>query len=219
MKDICHETEGNNRVVKVGLTMENVKGELEMKYTLRPDGTLVVEEDFDADKNEKGPEMFRFGMQFQMPERFNHIEYLGRGPVETYADRKASEFIGSYSADVKDEYFEYIRPQESGNHTDIRTFSVVDKTTGEGLTFYSEAPMECSALDYLVEDLDDGMHKDKKWGRHSGDLIPRKLTQVHVQKRQIGLACVNSWGAWPLEQYRLPYKDYEFRFAVKAWKK
>ena len=219
VKDISHETEGNNRVVKVELTMENVKGELEMKYTLRPDGTLVVEEDFDADKNEKGPEMFRFGMQFQMPERFNHIEYLGRGPVETYADRKASEFIGSYSADVKDEYFEYIRPQESGNHTDIRTFSVVDKTTGEGLTFYSEAPMECSALNYLVEDLDDGMHKDKKWGRHSGDLIPRKLTQVHVQKRQIGLACVNSWGAWPLEQYRLPYKDYEFRFAVKAWKK
>lgn len=219
VKDICHETEGNNRVVKVELTMENVKGKLEMKYTLRPDGTLVVEEDFDADKNEKGPEMFRFGMQFQMPERFNHIEYLGRGPVETYADRKASEFIGSYSADVKDEYFEYIRPQESGNHIDIRTFSVVDKTTGEGLTFYSEAPMECSALNYLVEDLDDGMHKDKKWGRHSGDLIPRKLTQVHVQKRQIGLACVNSWGAWPLEQYRLPYKDYEFRFAVKAWKK
>ena len=119
---------------------------------------------------------------------------------------------------MKDEYFEYIRPQESGNHTDIRTFSVVDKATGEGLTFYSEAPMECSALNYLVEDLDDGMHKDKKWGRHSGDLTPRKLTQVHVQKRQIGLACVNSWGAWPLEQYRLPYKDYKFRFAVKAYK-
>ena len=216
VKDICHETEGNNRVVKVELGMENVKGKLEMKYTLRPDGTLVVEEDFDADKNEKGPEMFRFGMQLQMPERFNHIEYLGRGPVENYADRKASEFIGSYSADVKDEYFEYIRPQESGNHTDIRTFSVVDKATGEGLSFYSEAPMECSALNYLVEDLDDGMHKDKKWGRHSGDLTPRKLTQVHVQKKQIGLACVNSWGAWPLEQYRLPYKDYNFKFAVKA---
>ncbi len=219
VKDICHETEGNNRVVKVELGMENVKGKLEMKYTLRPDGTLVVEEDFDADKNEKGPEMFRFGMQLQMPERFNHIEYLGRGPVENYADRKASEFIGSYSADVKDEYFEYIRPQESGNHTDIRTFSVVDKATGEGLSFYSEAPMECSALNYLVEDLDDGMHKDKKWGRHSGDLTPRKLTQVHVQKKQIGLACVNSWGAWPLEQYRLPYKDYNFKFAVKAYKK
>ncbi|MCI6117712.1 MAG: DUF4981 domain-containing protein [Prevotella sp.] len=219
VKDICHETEGNNRVVKVELGMENVKGKLEMKYTLRPDGTLVVEEDFDADKNEKDPEMFRFGMQLQMPERFNHIEYLGRGPVENYADRKASEFIGSYSADVKDEYFEYIRPQESGNHTDIRTFSVVDKATGEGLSFYSEAPMECSALNYLVEDLDDGMHKDKKWGRHSGDLTPRKLTQVHVQKKQIGLACVNSWGAWPLEQYRLPYKDYNFKFAVKAYKK
>ena len=218
VKDICHETKGNSRVVKVELTMANVKGELEMTYTLKPDGTLIVEQDFDADKNEKGPEMFRFGMQLQMPERFNHIEYLGRGPVENYADRKASEFIGSYSADVKDEYFEYIRPQESGNHTDVRTFSVVDKQTGEGLTFYSEAPMECSALNYLVEDLDDGMNKDKKWGHHSGDLTPRKLTQVHVQKKQIGLACVNSWGASPLEPYRLPYKDYNFKFAVKAYK-
>ena len=219
VKEICHETDGNNRVVKVALTMDAVKGDLEMRYTLRPDGTLLVEQDFDADKTEKGPEMFRFGMQMQMPERFNHIEYHGRGPVENYADRKSSEFIGTYEADVKDEYYEYIRPQESGNHTDIRTFSVVDKTTGEGLTFYGDAPMECSALNYLVEDLDDGMHKDKKWGHHSGDLVPRKLTQVHVQKRQIGLACVNSWGAWPLKPYRLPYGDYNFKFAIKAYKR
>ena len=219
VKEIYHETDGNNRVVKVALTMDAVKGDLEMRYTLRPDGTLLVEQDFDADKTEKGPEMFRFGMQMQMPERFNHIEYHGRGPVENYADRKSSEFIGTYEADVKDEYYEYIRPQESGNHTDIRTFSVVDKTTGEGLTFYGDAPMECSALNYLVEDLDDGMHKDKKWGHHSGDLVPRKLTQVHVQKRQMGLACVNSWGAWPLKPYRLPYGDYNFKFAIKAYKR
>ena len=217
VKDICHEVEGNNRMVKVELTMENVKGSLELKYTLKPDGTLVVEQNFDADNQEKGPEMFRFGMQLQMPQRFNSIEYYGRGPVENYCDRNSSEFIGQYAARTADEYFEYIRPQESGNHTDIRTFSVIDKLTGEGLTFIGNAPMECSALNYLVEDLDDGVDKDKKWGRHSGDLTPRKLTQVHVQQKQLGLGCVNSWGAWPLEQYRLPYKDYNFKFAVKAY--
>ena len=220
VKDICHETEGNNRIVKVELEMEKVKGDLKLIYTLRPDGTLVVEQDFDADKTEeKGPEMFRFGMQLQMPERFNSIEYYGRGPVENYSDRYSSEFIGKYEARVADEYFEYIRPQESGNHTDVRSFSVIDKQTGEGLTFESDAPMQCSALNYLTEDLDDGMDKNKKWGRHSGDLVPRQLTQVHVQKRQIGLACVNSWGAWPLEQYRLPYKDYNFKFVIKQFGK
>ncbi|MGN0283095.1 MAG: glycoside hydrolase family 2 TIM barrel-domain containing protein [Prevotella sp.] len=218
VKDICHLTEGNNRVVRAELEMTNVKGKLTMTYTLKPDGTLVVEEDFDADKTlEKGPEMFRYGMQLQMPARFNSIEYYGRGPVENYSDRNSSEFIGQYEAQVADEYFEYIRPQESGNHTDVRSFSVIDKQTGEGLTFISDAPMQCSALNYLTEDLDDGLDKNKKWGRHSGDLVPRQLTQVHIQQRQIGLACVNSWGARPLKQYRMPYQDYNFKFAVKKF--
>ena len=216
---IHHETDGNNRVVKALFTLENAKGQLAMTYTLKPDGTLLVAQDFTADKTvEKGAEMFKFGMQMQMPERFSAIEYYGRGPVENYSDRNNSEFIGKYSANVSDEYYEYVRPQESGNHTDVRTFKVYDKTTGEGLIFMSDAPMQCSAINYLMDDLDDGMHKDKKWGHHSGDLIPRHLTYVNILKYQIGLACENSWGAWPLEKYRLPYKDYSFRFIIKSTK-
>ena len=86
---------------------------------------------------------------------------------------------------------------------------------GLGLEFYGDAPMECSALCYLVEDLDDGISKDKKIGRHSGDLVARPLTQVHIQQRQFGLGCVNSWGAWPLSQYQLKYGDMDFKFAIK----
>ena len=219
LTNIYHGTEGNNHVVKATFNLENAKGQLLMTYTLKPDGTLLVAQDFTADKTvEKGPEMFKFGMQLQMPERFNVIEYYGRGPVENYSDRNNSEFIGRYTANVSDEYYEYVRPQESGNHTDVRTFKVYDKATGEGLLFMSDAPMQCSAINYLTEDLDDGMHKDKKWGHHSGDLIPRHLTYVNILKYQIGLACENSWGAWPLEQYRLPYKDYSFRFIIKSTK-
>ena len=132
----------------------------------------------------------------------------------SYADRKDSEFIGTYQGKVSEQYFSYIRPQESGNHTDIRWFSVYSQQTGKGLKFCSVAPMECSALNYLVEDLDDGWSKDKSWGRHSGDLIERPLTQVHIQQHQQGLACVNSWGAWPLPQYRIKYKDREFVFVI-----
>jgi beta-galactosidase len=78
--------------------------------------------------------------------------------------------------------------------------------------------MEASALPYTNDQIDDGMHKDKAWGRHSGDLIPSGMTTVHVQQKQLGLGCVNSWGAWPRNEYRLPYKDYDFTFAIKPLK-
>jgi beta-galactosidase len=78
--------------------------------------------------------------------------------------------------------------------------------------------MEASALPYTTAQLDDGPSKNKAWGRHSGDLIPSGKTSVHVQKRQIGLACVNSWDAWPRKEYRMPYQDYDFTFAIKPVK-
>lgn len=78
--------------------------------------------------------------------------------------------------------------------------------------------MEASALPYTTAQLDDGPTKDKAWGRHSGDLVPSGMTSVHLMQRQMGLGCVNSWGAWPRPEYRLPYKDYDFTFAIKAVK-
>jgi beta-galactosidase len=167
-----------------------------------------------TDKDTKVSNMFRYGMQLQMPKQYDRIEYYGRGPAENYIDRNTSEFIGVYSNKVQDEYFEYVRPQESGNHTDVRWFRVMDEQ-GRGLEFYSNAPMEASALPYTMDQLDDGMHKDKAWGHHSGDLIPAGKTQVHIQQRQFGLGCVNSWGAWPRSEYQLPYKDYDFTFAIR----
>ena len=162
-------------------------------------------------------EPFRFGMQLQMPKQYDQVEYYGRGPVENYSDRHDSEFLGVYKAKVADEYFPYIRPQESGNHTDVRWFRVLN-AQGRGLEFYSEAPIEVSALNYLICDLDDGPDKDKVIGHHSGDLVERPLTQVHIQQRQMGLGCVNSWGAIPQEQYMMPYQDYDFTFVIKPVK-
>ena len=94
-----------------------------------------------------------------MPATFSKLEYYGRGPEENYVDRHSSAFIGKYESDVKDEYYPYIRPQESGNHTDIRYFSIFNPTTGKGITFEGYEPMECSAIPYLVEDLDSGIEK------------------------------------------------------------
>ena len=197
--------------------MPSVKATLVMTYTLTAEGEVIVRQQLKADKDAKVAPMFRYGMQLQMPKEFNAVSYYGRGPVENYCDRNSSEFIGFYENKVADEYYSYVRPQESGNHTDIRWFRVVN-AEGNGLEFYSNAPMEASALNFLTEDLDDGATKDKVIGRHSGDLIERPLTQVHIQQRQMGLGCVNSWGAWPRAGYQMPYKDYDFTFAIRPIK-
>ncbi|MBR0180847.1 MAG: DUF4981 domain-containing protein [Prevotella sp.] len=213
LKDI----EVDDNQVEAKFEMPDVKAELTMTYTLTEDGEIIVRQQLKTDKEAKISQMFRYGMQLQMPKKFDEVKYYGRGPVENYCDRNSSEFIGVYNNKVADEYFNYIRPQESGNHTDIRWFRVIDKE-GKGLEFYSNAPMEASALNYLTSDLDDGPVKDKKIDRHSGDLIERPLTQVHIQQRQTGLGCVNSWGAWPRAEYLMPYQDYDFTFVIKPVK-
>ena len=197
--------------------MPDVKATLTMTYTLTAEGEVIVRQQLATDKEAKIMPMFRYGMQLQMPKEFDAISYYGRGPVENYIDRNSSEFLGVYGGKVQDEYYPYVRPQESGNHTDVRWFRVMN-AQGEGLEFYSNAPMEASALKYLTEDLDDGPSKDKKIDRHSGDLIERPQTQVHIQKRQMGLGCVNSWGAWPRREYMVDYKDYDFTFAIRPIK-
>ena len=204
---------GDNSVVAT-FDMPDVKATLTMTYCLQPDGQVIVRQQMTTDKEAKVADMFRYGMQLQMPRQYDCVQYYGRGPVENYVDRNTSQFISLFDKKVVDEYFPYVRPQESGNHTDVRWFRVTDGQ-GRGLEFYSNAPMECSALPYLTEDLDDGPRKEKTWGHHSGDLVERPLTQVHIQQRQFGLACVNSWGAVPLPQYRMPYGDRDFMFVIR----
>jgi len=207
---------GDNSVV-AKFDMPDQKATLTMTYTLTTAGEVIVREQLATDKDAKISNMFRYGVQLQMPKQFDRIEYYGRGPAENYIDRNSSEFIGLYGNKVQDEYFEYVRPQESGNHTDVRWFKVLD-VNGKGLQFYSNAPMEASAMPYTMDQLDDGPEKDHAWGHHSGDLVPAGKTQVFIQQRQFGLGCVNSWGAWPRDEYRLPYKDYDFTFAIKPVK-
>ena len=201
-----------NSVIAI-IELPNQKAVLTMTYTLTPEGMVIVRQQMDTDKEAKVSNMFRYGMLLQMPKQYDRVKYYGRGPVENYIDRNDSEFIGIYENEVAKEYFNYIRPQESGNHTDVRWFQVLD-SEGLGLCFFSNAPMEASALPYTTDQLDDGLTKDKAWGRHSGDLLPSGMTSVHIQQRQFGLGCVNSWGAWPREEYQLKYGDRDFTFAI-----
>ena len=205
-------------VLTANFEMPEVKAELMLRYRINAAGEVAVTEKMTTDKEAKVADLFRYGMQLQMPASFSKLEYYGRGPEENYIDRHSSAFIGKYEANVKDEYYPYVRPQESGNHTDIRYFSIFNPTTGKGITFEGYAPMECSAIPYLVEDLDAGVAKEHAWGQHSGDLVEKGLVQLHIQQRQFGLGCIDSWGSSPMEKYRMHYQDRCFSFVIKAKK-
>ena len=213
------KSESQDSVVLTAIfDMPEVKAQLELRYRINSEGEVAVTEKMTTDKEAKVADLFRYGMQLQMPAAFSKLEYYGRGPEENYIDRHSSSFIGKYEADVKDEYYPYVRPQESGNHTDIRYFSIFNPTTGKGITFEGYAPMECSAIPYLVEDLDAGLEKNHAWGQHSGDLVEKGLVQLHIQQRQYGLGCIDSWGSKPMDKYRMHYQDRNFSFVIKAKK-
>ena len=190
--------------------MKDVSATLSLTYLINQNGTIKVTQKLNADKSKKVSDMFRFGMQLQMPESFNRIQYYGRGPIENYSDRHHSTFIGRYNQTVEEQFYPYIRPQETGTKTDIRWWKQL-AVNGDGLAFISEAPFSASALNYTIESLDDGEKKDQ---RHSPEIEKADFTNLCIDKMQMGLGCVNSWGALPLNEYRIPYDNYEFTFTM-----
>jgi beta-galactosidase len=204
--------EGNNMVVTAEYDLPKLECTLAMKYIVTADGQLLVNQSLKAgEKKDRKPNLFRFGMQMVMPEEYANIEYYGKGPEENYIDRNNDQTVGFYTQRVAEQYHPYVRPQESGNKTEVRYWRVLDKQ-GRGLEFYGTEALNATALNYLQSDLDDGWEKDQ---RHSGDLTPRDFTVVSIDHRQFGLGCINSWGAWPLPQHRMPYGDYEYTFVIR----
>ncbi len=196
--------------VQATYDMPTVSAKLYMSYSINNVGEILVTEKMDVDENAEVSEMFRFGMKMEMPEAYSNLLYYGRGPVENYMDRKSSEFVGIYKQEVKDQAYFYTRPQETGTKSDFRWWNQVTKG-GFGLSFQSDSLFSASALNYSVDDLDDG--KDKQQ-RHMPEIPASKKVYMCIDKVQMGLGCVNSWRAVPRKEYQIPYADREFRFLI-----
>lgn len=212
-KSVQAQIENGVAVVTSLIEMPELFATLTLRYTINAGGEIGVQQSMTVDKSkEKMPYLFRFGMEVTMPGIYDRVSFYGRGPEESYADRKNGAKIGVYDQLVADQYYPYIRPQESGNKSDLRWFKVL--TPGKkGLEFLSDSTFQASALPYLTSDLDSGV--DKSGHRHSGELEPRDLTNIHIDGAQSGLACEDSWGAVPRPEYRLPYGDYSFNFVIR----
>ncbi len=196
-------------------SLPGVFAKIKLQYTVQANGEIVINQQLSVDDSKMVQMLPRFGMNWILPEGFETIEYYGRGPVENYQDRKYASNVGIFRQTVKSQFYPYIRPQENGNHTDIRWFKILNNK-GYGLKIESDSLLSMSALHYFDADLDDG---DQKHQQHSGELVPRKQTQLHIDYKQTGVGGIDSWGQWPLEQYRLKYTNYSYSFKISPIKK
>lgn len=196
--------------------MPAVEGKLSISYTLTSFDRLVVTQVFIPSKD-KAPAQAaylpRFGMQLTTVKGYDKVSYYGRGPHDNYLDRKASAFIGEYSFNPTRQRCPYVRPQEFGNKTDVRIWRLSSRELCD-ITILASSPLEMSTLPYTTEDLDDGPSKELHQS-HSGDLRQRQTMTTHIQSAQMGLGCLNSWGAWPREKYMLPYGKYQLTYTLQ----
>ena len=209
--DVKKDKKANTVTIVTSFDMPEVQGQMDITYLVFANtGAVKVTEDFKATEGAKVSDMFRFGMLLQMPYTMEKSNYYGRGPIENYSDRKDCMRIGVYTDDADNQYFPYIRPQESGTKSDIRWWKQTD-ATGLGLQVKSCTPFYASALHFDTEELDDG---DEKEQRHSFDLKKSKYTNLFLDAAHMGVGGENSWGAWPLEKYRVHYGNKTFNFVL-----
>ena len=209
--DVKKDKKANTVTIVTSFDMPEVQGQMDITYLVFANtGAVKVTEDFKATEGAKVSDMFRFGMLLQMPYTMEKSNYYGRGPIENYSDRKDCMRIAIYNDEADNQYFPYIRPQESGTKSDIRWWKQTD-ATGLGLQVKSCTPFYASALHFDTEELDDG---DEKEQRHSFDLKKSKFTNLFLDAAHMGVGGENSWGAWPLEKYRVHYGNKTFNFVL-----
>lgn len=213
LKMTSFETEEVAGVLQLKAVYElpEVEATLTLTYRINAQGNVQVTEQMDA-RGSNQPELFRFGMMLQMPAICNRIEYYGRGPMENYTDRKSAAEMGLWKQTVDEQYYPYIRPQEMGAKSDVHWWRQT-ALNGHGICFKPAHPCMFSALNYTPQLLDDG---ESKCNRHTSLLEKLPYVNVCVDAEQMGLGCVNTWGARPLDNYRLPYCSRTFTFVMEA---
>ncbi|GGZ87634.1 glycoside hydrolase family 2 TIM barrel-domain containing protein [Algibacter mikhailovii] len=224
--NVLNQIEKSEHNVKLTFIQEMLNGDalFTQTYLVASNGVIKVENDFKAlkgkanigarmqnklKKNEHA-NIYKFGNEFELSNDFNHTKWYGRGPDESYIDRKNSTDVGLYSSEVKDLFTMYARPQDNGNRTDIRWVEF-SNSKGIAIRFYGKELLNFSASHFKTEDLDSGISK-KTTQKHGRLLNPREEVYLNIDGFTSGVACVNSWGTLPRPEYMLPYQDYYYSY-------
>lgn len=207
---LTHDTDNERHIITATYTLPEVNATYVLSYTIHPDGHLGVESTLQADGDHM-PELMRFGLRLSLDRSKDNFRWYGRGPWENYSDRNTASFMGIWEGKVDDQFYPYIRPQETGNKTDVRWATLTDDT-GFGIKVSGRQPLNVSALDVTPDDLDPGMKKSQM---HNSDVRhSRHNVYLNVDLAQRGLGGDNSWGRGPHKEYLLNDKSYNYSFTI-----
>jgi len=204
----------NDRQVRIEATSDLEAGNstYTTSYTVLGSGEIMMESRF-VPGDTTLPRMPRFGMQMTIPKQFSNVEWFGRGPHESYWDRKAGVPMGRYHSTVSEQFYPYVRPQENGNKTDVRWMALTNDE-GSGLLIVGMPVLSMSALHFTIDDLDPG---EQKAQRHAGELVERDLVNLNIDFKQMGVGGINSWGPTALPKYSLEPEEYTYGFRLRPF--
>jgi len=200
--------------IDVVFTLPAVNSKYYTTYKVFGSGDIIITNKFVPGSKDL-PEIPRIGMTKTLPVEFENISWYGRGPHESYWDRKSGAAVGVYSGKVMDQYHPYIRPQENGNKTDVRWVALTNDK-GLGLLAVGMPLLSISAHHFLNQDFDPGPVKQQ---RHTYHLRKRDLVTLNPDYKQMGVGGDTSWGdrARPHPEYTLYAKEYSYSFRLRPF--
>lgn len=197
--------------------LPGVHDNLTLTYDIKPCGTVIVTQTLEQENDSIAQQMLRFGMVMELPASMDQSKFYGRGPIENYNDRNDAQNVGIYVQNVDEQYFPYIRPQETGTKTDIRWWKQSGRS-GEGLVVSAlngQVLGAMSAIRYAVADMDEGMEKEQ---RHQSNVKKSSFVNLYIDGEMAGVGGVDSWSknGQALPQYRVMLKGKKsFSFVIK----
>ena len=193
------------------------------EYRIKGNGDIQVKHSIELEKEDL-PNLPRLGMVMELPQQYDELTWFGRGPHESYWDRKSSTKVDLFNGKVVDQYHPYVRPQENGNKTDVR-WAVLSNKEGNGLMVIGDS-LSINASHFRLWDWDNGnvgsanasstgniRTTKQQW--HTDDMKPGDFVNLHIDYKQMGVGGRNSWGAQPLDKHQLPAKSYSFDFTLR----
>lgn len=179
----------------------------EGQYIVSGDGKITVDNWFEVP--EDMPPLARVGLRTALTSEFNEVEWYGRGPHESYDDRKESAFVGIYKGSVEDQHFNHVMPQENGNKTDVRWVKSISKNCA--VQFNGLPLINFNIHNYSDEALNDSKPSGKD---PSDEPIRGDKTWLHIDFRQSGVGGDNSWQPRTHKEYLLNSRQYYYSFSI-----
>ena len=199
------------------------KGKLIMSYSVAANEELVVNANFELAPGQNLPNLPKFGMQMVLDRQFEFASWYGRGPFENYWDRKTAALVGLYKMPVIDMIHHYSRPQENGNRSDVRWFSLINQN-GYGIKVQAKEMINFSAWPYYQSDIDFVVGQDGSKSasglvpvttKHGAEVPMRDIITVNIDALQMGVGGDTSWGRLVHPQYTIKAKSHSYQFSIK----